>query len=592
MLLDGMDLVILGLAGASVSPSRARAVVARARSKGSTLVVTEGHWDGAEVRLDARVHGYGGFGQGRELGRGRLSSLSLAVRARGALVPAPDHASGHLQCSRAGRVGTFSAGRGCVVAGGVGAGGVVAGGVVAGGVTVSRVLALWCPDWPAVAAAALADLPATHPVAVTSGNRVIACSATARAEGVRRGLRRRESQARCPELYVAMADPERDARLFEPVAAAIDAVAPGVEVLRPGLLVLSARGVSRYFGSEEAAAERLVDQASAAGVESQVGVADQLSTAVIAARRAALVPPGGRGHSFWRRYPCRSWLPSPACLHRIAGSWWICCAGSGSEPSVLLRICRQWTSLRVSVPMRCSRIVRRAVNPNGHRRRGHFRRTWRWSSITIRRSSGWMPQRLPGAPWRVSCTTSCLLPRWRAPVCRFRPARVTVKIFPRTWRCAEPLTPEGTADRVRWQLDGWLTGRSETRPTAGIAVLRLEPVEVVSAGALQLGLWGGVGDEEERARRALVRVQGLLGGESVQVGVLSGGRGPLERITLLPLGDERVATHDPTAPWPGRLPQPSPGRSSSTIPRCGWGMWPVTPCTSLSAVSSVRSREG
>lgn len=83
VLLDGMDLVILGLAGASVSPSRARAVVARARSKGSTLVVTEGHWDGAEVRLDARVHGYGGFGQGRELGRGRLSSLSLAVRARG-----------------------------------------------------------------------------------------------------------------------------------------------------------------------------------------------------------------------------------------------------------------------------------------------------------------------------------------------------------------------------------------------------------------------------------------------------------------------------------------------------------------------------
>ncbi len=129
----------------------------------------------------------------------------------------------------------------------------------------------------------------------------------------------------------------------------------------------------------------------------------------------------------------------------------------------------------------------------------------------------------------------------------------------RTWRCAEPLTPEGTADRVRWQLDGWLTGRSETRPTAGIAVLRLEPVEVVSAGALQLGLWGGVGDEEERARRALVRVQGLLGGESVQVGVLSGGRGPSERITLLPLGDERVAAHDPTAPWPGRLPQPSPG---------------------------------
>ncbi|WP_225345313.1 hypothetical protein, partial [Mycobacterium avium] len=31
----------------------------------------------------------------------------------------------------------------------------------------SRVLAIWCMDWPAVAAAAAAELPATAPVAVT-----------------------------------------------------------------------------------------------------------------------------------------------------------------------------------------------------------------------------------------------------------------------------------------------------------------------------------------------------------------------------------------------------------------------------------------
>lgn len=84
VLLDGMDLVVLGLGGASVAPSRARAVVARARSKGSTLVVTDGHWDGAEMRLDARVRGYAGLGKGsQERGCGRLRSLSLAVCARG-----------------------------------------------------------------------------------------------------------------------------------------------------------------------------------------------------------------------------------------------------------------------------------------------------------------------------------------------------------------------------------------------------------------------------------------------------------------------------------------------------------------------------
>jgi len=81
----------------------------------------------------------------------------------------------------------------------------------------------------------------------------------------------------------------------------------------------------------------------------------------------------------------------------------------------------------------------------------------------------------------------------------------------------------------------------------------------VSAGALQLPLWGGLGDEDRmRARRALVRVQGLLGPEAVQVPVLSGGRGPAERITLTPLGDEPVPRADPGLPWPGQLPEPSP----------------------------------
>ncbi|MDT5048280.1 MAG: protein ImuB, partial [Mycobacterium sp.] len=158
--------------------------------------------------------------------------------------------------------------------------------------STSRVLAVWCMDWPAVAAAAAASLPPTTPVAVTLANRVIACSASARAAGVRRGLRRRESQARCPELHVVTADPARDARHFEDVTAAVDDLVPRAEVLRPGLLVLPVRGAARYFGSEQAAAERLVDAVAAAGAECQAGIADQLPTAVFAARAGRVVEPG------------------------------------------------------------------------------------------------------------------------------------------------------------------------------------------------------------------------------------------------------------------------------------------------------------
>ncbi|MBB5914727.1 protein ImuB [Nocardia transvalensis] len=421
----------------------------------------------------------------------------------------------------------------------------------------SRVLALWCPDWPAVAAAALADIPPTRPVVVLHANRVVACSVVARAAGVQRGLRRREAQARCPDLFVAQADPDRDARLFEPVVAAVDATVPGVEVLRPGLLVLTARGAARFFGSEEAAAERLVDAVSAVGVECQIGIADVLFTAVAAARRATLVPPG---------QSARFLAPLP--VGELA-----------AEPSL-------------AAPERADLVD--LLHRLGLRRIGDFAALTpaevasRFGADAIRahRCARAEPERLPSArPPDPDLTVEyrCDPPIDRVDAAAFAGRLLATRLherlsaasvactrlsviaetaagesLSRIWRCAEPLTPEDTADRVRWQLDGWLTHRGRPAPTAPITLLRLEPVEVVTAGTLQLGLWGGVGEGDERARRALVRVQGLLGGEAVRVGVLSGGRGPAERVTLVALGDEQVPAADPALPWPGRLPEPAP----------------------------------
>ena len=58
VLMDGMDLVVLGLGGRCVPMTRARAVVARARQRGCTLVVIQGDWQGASIRMDAQVRGY------------------------------------------------------------------------------------------------------------------------------------------------------------------------------------------------------------------------------------------------------------------------------------------------------------------------------------------------------------------------------------------------------------------------------------------------------------------------------------------------------------------------------------------------------
>ncbi|WP_406816940.1 hypothetical protein [Mycobacterium sp. M23085] len=78
VLVDGMDLVVLGLGGRRVPPTRARAVVARARNKGCTLLVTGGEWQGAPTRLAARVCGYEITADSRP-GFGRISGVRLQV---------------------------------------------------------------------------------------------------------------------------------------------------------------------------------------------------------------------------------------------------------------------------------------------------------------------------------------------------------------------------------------------------------------------------------------------------------------------------------------------------------------------------------
>jgi hypothetical protein len=84
VLMDGMDLVVLGLAGSSVPPTRSRAVVARARQRGCSLLVTGGQWQGASMRMDAQVHGYeiSGAAEARP-GCGRISRVRVAIRTRG-----------------------------------------------------------------------------------------------------------------------------------------------------------------------------------------------------------------------------------------------------------------------------------------------------------------------------------------------------------------------------------------------------------------------------------------------------------------------------------------------------------------------------
>src|SRR4029453_11146478 len=84
-----------------------------------------------------------------------------------------------------------------------------------------RQMAVWCPDWPVVAAATELGLSLQLPLAVFDHGEVFACSTMARVEGVRRGMRARDASARSPEPTVLERNEASEIRTFENVLSEI-----------------------------------------------------------------------------------------------------------------------------------------------------------------------------------------------------------------------------------------------------------------------------------------------------------------------------------------------------------------------------------
>ena len=475
---------------------------------------------------------------------------------------------------------------------------------------------VWCPDWAVVAAGA----PPDSLTAVVHANRVVACSAAARAEGVRPGLRRREAQGRCPELELLAHDPARDARAFEPVLVAVERLTPWVEVLRPGECAFPARGAARYHGGEPALAVTVtaavhaaiegrgqrrperhrrpeggldLDQRGLGRGGCRVGIADGTFAAGLAARHQAIVPPGG-SRAFLAPLPVATldrpdladllvrlglrtlgdlaalpraslatrFGPEGARAARLASGLDEHPRGARRPPPDL-RVAAELDppADRVDVAaftaktladelvarldrlgLACTRLRIQAETDQG----GTLSRVWRYD---------------PSPPTRRPPSTPDPIPRSPSP-----PGEATRQDPGGPWDLPasrrEAADPSGRmaavmAERVRWQLDGWLTGRTGHLPGA-LTRLVLVPDEVVPDRGRQLGFWGGETEAGQRAARALARIQGLLGPEAVHTARLRGGRDPADRVTLAPNPDATIPSPDPPFP-PGPVPSGGPG---------------------------------
>lgn len=413
-----------------------------------------------------------------------------------------------------------------------------------------RVITLWCPDWPVTAAITAEGLSADAAIALIAKGLVFASSAAARLEGVRRGLRVREAQARYPELIVADYDPALDNRAFEPLIAAIEQLTPGVQLLRPGVCAVRVRGAAAYYGGERAAALTLLGCLGDLGATSaRAGIADGIFTAEQAARGTAasvsIVPAGGSADFL---APIDVSLLDDARLVLLLRRLGIRTLGDFAAlppDDVRTRFGQAGATLHALACGRDSWRFAPRTPPTDFDVFVDFEPALdrvEQVAFGVRQAAERFSDDLTAA--KLVCTSI-----------RIELDSDSGEASERVWLHPRSFTPADIVDRVRWQVQG--SGVIDAGLSSGITRVRICPDAVDAIGHHETGLWGSAPDE--RVHHGLSRVQSMLGHGAVLVPSVGGGRTLRDRQQVTAWGDRPRAGRQTSQPWPGRLPQPLPG---------------------------------
>ena len=97
----------------------------------------------------------------------------------------------------------------------------------------------------------------------------------------------------CPSLVSLPGDAEHGFRCFSRVVESLRELCPWVDPVRLGVCTLPLRGPARYYGGETAVLARVAATVTPVAGETQLGVAEGVFAAALAARVGVIVPEGG-----------------------------------------------------------------------------------------------------------------------------------------------------------------------------------------------------------------------------------------------------------------------------------------------------------
>ena len=411
---------------------------------------------------------------------------------------------------------------------------------------MGRTLCVWYPDWPLRRPDAPPDRPAQ---AVGEDNRVIAINRLAAEAGVRHGMRRGEAEAVCPTVVTIASDPGIESVRFEPVARAIEELIPKIELAAPGLVFAPVAGAVKYYGGERPLVDLIckdIDRVTGAGFK--IG----LASGPFAAQRAAEVADPVLIVEDDSDFLASLDITSLGSEELAATFRWLGITTLGA----LAELPRDAVATRFGpLGTQAHRLA------HGLDRAAHARHIP--PDLDVEETFSPPLENLEQAAFIARAMANRLVSELRAHGAAPHRVEVTAEaadgtVRARTWRNRDPFDEASLAERVRWQLRAWLDSarfRSGPGIRGGVVRLRIAPADVSGKGR-QLALTDDARSVAE-AERALIQAQAIVGIDGVMQAKPKGGRAPGDQVAWYRWGEEAPTIAD-KAPWPGRIPNPSP----------------------------------
>lgn len=359
---------------------------------------------------------------------------------------------------------------------------------------------------------------------------------------------------------------------FEHVVRAVSSISPLVEVQDAGVMVLSARGPTRYFGGEEAVVQHLRNICSTHVVPSGIGLASSRFAALVAAhwsvsRASPCVIHDSVSQDFLNAIPVAALqqvgdisADTVGLLQRLGLSHCRAVYDIG-ESSLIDRFGVEGRSVWQLVAGEDVRHFSPDAPPSDFACTIDFETPLVTAAQVVAASHNEVHAAINAITDHGQSCVRLLVE------CETDHAETSTRV----WGEPRGFSAAAVAQRLMYQLDGWLVSDASIpdAPTSGIVRVRLVPLDCRASTAVQQLLWGGYEENTERAIRAVSMACAVDPSVVATVPQWEGGRDIAHVYAQVPFSTVNVSdAHDAeqrvtngrgvARDWSGAVPAPSP----------------------------------